>query len=1242
MTGDANTSTKAGAFSVLRADIWQALSQRLDDVVVEDALLALMRDSVLRPLRLLEAMAADAPAALGDDFLAAERLRVLLYLAAPWRALPAEAAQLAAGAPAAQSYQPGVLHHGRLVIVGLAAVRVAPAGTADDLLATIHGLALALSAVEVFGRLGPAGPGGDALETILRTLVGLGDVSGYPTAGLLRPFSLDATERGRWACLAQLFGGDALGSFVGDRLRAERNAEGADAARWDATDVEAVASVHPPAAPPGGEIELRGRFGAGGERRGRAGDAAAELDVVFVDADGTPRVATPRRRTATTLTVMVPRDARTGWVGVSDPARLARSNEYRRRVRGFWAGLGLPAVPARPAGFLDCLREAPVPVELVPDLGRPQRAAKRLVAVPPRTATNRFSATPDGSRAGTVISHMGTGGVTTRLTQKRRSPPFVAGEAVDVAVAFPAGVTNKVTLLVDPTGLAASFSAKVRPGDTAAEVKLPAKVVVAGVLDVALYFTAPGATTPTLVGESTFAVERARIVDVEATQGGAPPPFVEDEPVRVDVSVDAADDDGPPLEVYVQAATGERLGPGALDDGRATLTIPAEEVAVDALVYTVTLEADGAVIDRVDRTEKVTEAPLVISDVAVAQGTFASPFQAGAPLDVSVAYSPPARAVRATLSLGGAIVTNGDGAAGTARASVPAASVVAGSLDLVVELFEIDGSRTATAKKEVKVIALALGAVTATQSDHGPPFVADRPVDVVVTYAPDSPKAELDLLLSDADTAPLEPRDTSPGQAEFEIPSVFVTPDKLDFTVRAKLPKDGDGTFRDHADASYPVFVPLGVRLVVFRPTILAADGPRQVTADDLAALVARYGHELGLDIEVHELPWAEDTLAVIGSDVSVKEDPRVPVLWDALSRAAAFTSGLEAALWVVLVPASAGVAGLTPAADVPTRPPLVADTPAESAVVVAVCDGPGLGDLLKRSKDLLTTARPVVARLRLVGTFGKDSNEVTLQAAREEPRAAGPGATKDSGLDAVLLDVDARPLRRFPVNTVRDAERAGLVQLLPVTPEVERVQLRRRDNDKVVAELQRPAGQPSLTDFSLYQGAEGPALQWSYTHTKAASPTLQFELVDGQGTFAFEADSCFDSVYVPKQRLPPDRDLAVQLVATDGWNTAFTPPAKLSRVENNLVIRRVLGVLTPPSDKGGAAVRLAGAQWWADTTLPGPFFWTFNGKAQLSVDGDNGHGRIIQLDAGARGRLRVEGNNEEGKLELVDVRDIV
>src|SRR5437868_4559272 len=82
------------ALIIVRSPAWQALLRRLDAAVARDPRLAEARDVVLRPVELLQIMAADAHGALADDVLRADRLRAMLFVAWPYVAVAVEATKL--------------------------------------------------------------------------------------------------------------------------------------------------------------------------------------------------------------------------------------------------------------------------------------------------------------------------------------------------------------------------------------------------------------------------------------------------------------------------------------------------------------------------------------------------------------------------------------------------------------------------------------------------------------------------------------------------------------------------------------------------------------------------------------------------------------------------------------------------------------------------------------------------------------------------------------------------------------------------------------------------------------------------------------------------------------------------------------------------------------------------------------------------------------------------------------------
>src|SRR5262249_9963866 len=124
--GGGATMAKASTFSVVRQEVWPALARGLEEASRSGARAA-SRDVLKRPVELLSLMAADAIGALGEDVLAAERMRMLLYLTAPFAARVEEArAVIERTKNGEAAYEPGALDHGALLLVALAAVPVAP------------------------------------------------------------------------------------------------------------------------------------------------------------------------------------------------------------------------------------------------------------------------------------------------------------------------------------------------------------------------------------------------------------------------------------------------------------------------------------------------------------------------------------------------------------------------------------------------------------------------------------------------------------------------------------------------------------------------------------------------------------------------------------------------------------------------------------------------------------------------------------------------------------------------------------------------------------------------------------------------------------------------------------------------------------------------------------------------------------------------------------------------------------
>ena len=225
--------------SLLRQDSYSVLEGRLSEAVAKDPTLAPARSLLLLPLELLDALAGDAEAALGDDPLAAERMRVLLCAAGP-HAIPPSAAEALgekAGAPGsdeegasdvAAMHAPCMLNLGTLVIVGLAAGRAGSrVGLGTQLVNTILGLALAAGPAEGLAHLGGAGLAGNQLHALLSGLSAPNQISNGLSLAVAT-FLTDPLQRARWRCMKHLI------SLVSQDVARTR---------WDGADALPIAAV---------------------------------------------------------------------------------------------------------------------------------------------------------------------------------------------------------------------------------------------------------------------------------------------------------------------------------------------------------------------------------------------------------------------------------------------------------------------------------------------------------------------------------------------------------------------------------------------------------------------------------------------------------------------------------------------------------------------------------------------------------------------------------------------------------------------------------------------------------------------------------------------------------------------------------------------------------------------------------------------------------------------------------------
>jgi hypothetical protein len=339
------------------------------------------------------------------------------------------------------SYEPGVIDHGALAVLGLAAMRVATDGNQTLFVNTVHGLALSAAPAEVLGRLAPRVPDPDDLSIILGTLYLLDSVGSALKAPLLRPFASDPAERSRWRCLAQLFEKN-LPDAVGEaHRRANLGSEGGPI--WDGGYSSVVHSVRPDRAPVGATVVLSGPLASRMGRASKQGGLPAGIQVVFAAPDRAPVAAKvlgsmlPARKEprdgresrekketnqSVELHVQVPEGATPGWVGFSDDQRIDDSNRFRSALAEILPKMG---------GAHGCMGGANTDLLAVPLIGHPDpgRPGKRL-AIPPRSSGNRWYARPEPGAAAMTSGTSGRAIATASFSNATSGVP-VNGDSIE-------------------------------------------------------------------------------------------------------------------------------------------------------------------------------------------------------------------------------------------------------------------------------------------------------------------------------------------------------------------------------------------------------------------------------------------------------------------------------------------------------------------------------------------------------------------------------------------------------------------------------------------------------------------------------------------------------------------------------------------------------------------------------------------------------------------------------------------
>jgi hypothetical protein len=320
------------------------LTEALDHAVSTNAALATARQILLQPLKMLEAFGQEVSEALANQPAALERLRLLLQLSAG-TALETKRAFESSSGPTGQAHhgrpcEGSVIRMGSLVIAGLAAGRVGRRmndALAEQMVDVVHGVALAASPAESLARSLQSGLSVEQVGTALEALAG-GDQA-LTRISAMAPVFLDACERARWDCLRNVF------ETVKKQVLLD----------WEGSDSAPVVEVQ--RAKKSAQSALVIHLAKGDDTNGLlAALEKKEALCVLASARGSLAVAASHvDRKTLVVTVPLPPQARSGWVGIATEERRASAIAARRQVVKYWDG----------QAKTHCLREAQVPTEVL-------------------------------------------------------------------------------------------------------------------------------------------------------------------------------------------------------------------------------------------------------------------------------------------------------------------------------------------------------------------------------------------------------------------------------------------------------------------------------------------------------------------------------------------------------------------------------------------------------------------------------------------------------------------------------------------------------------------------------------------------------------------------------------------------------------------------------------------------------------------------------------------------------------
>lgn len=395
--------------------------------------------------------------------------------------------------------------------------------------------------------------------------------------------------------------------------------------------------------------------------------------------------------------------------------------------------------------------------------------------------------------------------------------------------------------------------------------------------------------------------------------------------------------------------------------------------------------------------------------------------------------------------------------------------------------------------------------------------------------------------------------------------------------------------------------------------------------------------------VEEKLLPWLDDAEVTFDGEVIDVEGPTAIALLQRLESMAALTVGGENLVWVAFLPDAEADDD-----DTGLLPFRISRSVAARALVLCPGSPDTLAQAIRMAADPADddpATRPIIDRLRVMGTIGGGKLELTEPVRREE-RAAGAGAPYLTDFVAFGFRSDGSPGMRERLRTTSPTGSGAFAAMLPVENIIQSVQLKRqpvlfsvqlpaaRATFKIVnlnvagavqpqsgrprggpfPSLHRPPGQPFVKIVRFEQSdAQITRIEWRRGHTRGVRLRIELELGNGD-IWRRVCTAPEDGNYaeLDLSRLGPGLQLdSLRVVASDGWKMA-TDVRNLEESAKGIVIRSA-----------------GGRRYWIDSARPiaEPVTWSILVESKSKpedgppVNWRRPAGAVLELDRRLLGR---------------------